>query len=226
MAESFNQWIGTVRGKPVLTLLENIRIKLMKKFYDRYVQGCTWDTVITPKIRKKLDASKYNGRFCKVVPASEHEFNVFDCGKSYAVNLQLGIRSCPYHFWEISGLPCKHAAACITHKRADIELYYHHYYSKETFLMAYNEFIHPILDVTMAEFRSGVDPVEPSLLRRMPGRPKKNRRREPGEPAAGEKNARSKSTVRCNFCHRLGHNKRTCPRSTIGSNKKVINYLV
>ena len=41
MTESFNQWIGTVRGKPVLTLLENIRIKLMKRFHDRYVQGYT-----------------------------------------------------------------------------------------------------------------------------------------------------------------------------------------
>ena len=41
MAESFNQWLGTVRGKPVLTLLENIRIKLMKRFHDRYVQGYT-----------------------------------------------------------------------------------------------------------------------------------------------------------------------------------------
>ena len=91
--------------------------------------------------------------------------------------------------------------------------------------MAYNEFIHPIPDITMAEFKGDVDPVEPPLLRRMPGRPKKNRKREPGEPMTGEKNA-SMSTVRCNFCHKLGHNKRTCLRSIIGSNKKVINYLV
>ena len=40
MTESFNQWIGTVRGKPILTLLENIRIKLMKRFHDRYVKSC------------------------------------------------------------------------------------------------------------------------------------------------------------------------------------------
>ena len=92
--------------------------------------------------------------------------------------------------------------------------------------MAYNEFIHPIPDITMAEFRGGVDPIEPLLLCRMPDRPKKNKRRELGEPEAGEKNTRSKSTVRCNFYHKLSHNKKTCPRSTIGSNKKVINYLI
>ena len=92
--------------------------------------------------------------------------------------------------------------------------------------MTYNEFIHPIPDITMAEFRGDVDPVEPPLLRRMPGRPKKNRRREPGEPTVGKKNAKSRRAVKCNFCHKLGHNKRNCPRSIIGSNKKVINYLI
>ena len=91
MAKSFNQWICNIKGKPILTLLENIKIKLTKRFHDRYVKGCTWETIITPKIRKKLDSSKYNGKFYKVVFASEHEFNVFESGKSYVVNLQLGV---------------------------------------------------------------------------------------------------------------------------------------
>ena len=146
--------------------------------------------------------------------------------KGYVVNLQLGVKSCPYHFWEILDMPCKHATTFITHKKADIELYYHHYYSKKTFILTYDEFIHLIIDTTMVEFRDDVDPIKPPLFRRMPSRPEKNRRRELGEPEAGEKNTRSKSTVRFNFYHKLSHNKKTCPRSTIGSNKKVINYLI
>ena len=42
---------------------------------------------------------------------------------------------------------------CIIHKNANIELYCHNYYSKETFMLAYNEFIHPILDISMGEFK-------------------------------------------------------------------------
>ena len=99
MAESFNQWVSSIRCKPTLTLLENIRVKLMKRFHDRYEKGCMWNTSTTPKIRKKLDESKYNGRFCRVVPANEHEYNVFERGRSYVVNLQLGAWSCTCGFW-------------------------------------------------------------------------------------------------------------------------------
>ena len=87
--------------------------------------------------------------------------------------------------------------------------------------MEYNEFIHHILNITMVEFKGQVDPVEPLLLCHMPGIPKKSRRRELGEPTARVKIAKSRSTIRCNFNLKLGHNKRNCPISSIGSNKKV-----
>ena len=73
--------------------------------------------------------------------------------------------------------------------------------------MEYNEFIHHILNITMVEFKGQVDPVEPLLLCHMPGIPKKSRRRELGEPTARVKIAKSRSTIRCNFNLKLGHNK-------------------
>ena len=38
-------------------------------------------------------------------------------------------------------------------------------------MLTYNEFIHPIPDITMGEFRGQVDLVKPLLLRCMPGKP-------------------------------------------------------
>ena len=47
----------------------------------------------------------------------------------------------------------------------------------------------------------------------MPGRPKKNRRREQGEPGAGAKLGKKGIKMRCSQCLMYGHNKSTCQAS-------------
>ncbi|KAK9292766.1 hypothetical protein L1049_020746 [Liquidambar formosana] len=56
MAESFNGWLRDLRGRPVLTMLESIRSKLMGRICTRYEKGCLWNTLITPNICKRLNA--------------------------------------------------------------------------------------------------------------------------------------------------------------------------
>lgn len=124
----------------------------MKRFYDRHEKACTWEGQVTFKIKKKLDSSKYNGRFCKVVPVSDSEFNVFEGGRTYAVNLGVNRITCPYGVWNISGILCKHTTTCISKKKGDIQQYFDNYYSKETFMQADIDYIHLMLDITMAEF--------------------------------------------------------------------------
>lgn len=58
------------------------------------------------------------------------------------------------------------------------------------------------------------------MLKRLPGRPRKNRRKEPGETTAGSGQARRSTTVRCDNCKQLGHNKRTCQRAPVASRKR------
>ncbi|KAL0311687.1 UNVERIFIED_CONTAM: hypothetical protein Scaly_2917500 [Sesamum calycinum] len=48
----------------------------------------------------------------------------------------------------------------------------------------------------------------PPIVRRMSGRPKKNRRK---EPSKSPNVIRRSNMVRCKVCNDLGHNKRTCP---------------
>ncbi|KAL0427570.1 UNVERIFIED_CONTAM: hypothetical protein Slati_2931800 [Sesamum latifolium] len=47
----------------------------------------------------------------------------------------------------------------------------------------------------------------PTVIKRMPGRPKKSRRKEPDEAPNAVKKS---SIVRCKACNELGHNRRTC----------------
>ena len=78
-------------------------------------------------------------------------------------------RACGY--WKISGLPCKHAATCIVHKRANVETYCDEYLTRFIYLEAYGEIIHPLPDLN--DINADED-VEPYILRRLLDRPRKN----------------------------------------------------
>ncbi len=58
--------------------------------------------------------------------------------------MSLEKKTCSCGWWEIIGLPSKHAARTIKDNRVDIKDYYDDYYSIETYLKVYNHAIHPI----------------------------------------------------------------------------------
>lgn len=55
---------------------------------------------------------------------------------------------------------------------------------------------------------------QPPAYVKMPGRPRKERRREPGEPKKATKVSRIGTKVTCKKCHKDGHNTRTCGRKS------------
>lgn len=60
---------------------------------------------------------------------------------------------------------------------------------------------------------------QPPAYVKMPGRPRKERRREPGEARKATKLPRGGKKSNCGGCHQPGHNVRTCPAATSGSTK-------
>ena len=81
------------------------------------------------------------------MPIDDDEFQAMDGYTSFAVNFWT--KKCPYNVWEISGLPCKHAAKCITYKRADIQDYCDPFYSTSIYIRAYSQILHPRPDIDM-----------------------------------------------------------------------------
>ena len=132
------------------------------------------------------------------------------------------MKTCACGYWKISGLSCKHAAVCIVHKRANVETYCDEYLTRFTYL-TYGEIIHPLPDLN--DINANED-VEPPILCRLPGRPRKSRRREPGEQPLSLNVARRSNTIKCQTCKRFDHNKRTYQRdSIVGSIRgtKIVN---
>ncbi|XP_043717917.1 uncharacterized protein LOC122665848 [Telopea speciosissima] len=213
VTESFNSWVGSLRSKPILSLLDSIRIKVMERLYNRYQKGCTYESMITPKVLHKIATVKEQSRHCHVYAFSPYEFEVAEkFVRKFVVDLEK--RSCICRVWECTGVPCKHAAAAISYKRQIVEDYCDGCYSKQRYLVTYANMIHPLPNIQDLSKEGPQGVVQPPKLKRLPGRPHKNRRREPSEGAPADFRKRSR-TVRCEKCKELGHNKRRCERAPV-----------
>ncbi|XP_043700384.1 uncharacterized protein LOC122651119 [Telopea speciosissima] len=97
MTESFNQWIASLRDKPIVILIDQMRVQMMTKFQQRYASGCNYQGKITPNINK-LDSISNAGRSCTGYGAGLYEFEVNDGVSTVVVNLI--DRTCSCRVWE------------------------------------------------------------------------------------------------------------------------------
>ncbi|XP_031393881.1 uncharacterized protein LOC116205408 [Punica granatum] len=74
--------------------------------------------------------------------------------------VDLNEKSCSCKEWDLSGIPCCHAVACICHNRMQPEMFVHAYFSKETWQAIYTPFIHLVMGQTQWN-KSGLDPILP-----------------------------------------------------------------
>ncbi|XP_023760142.1 uncharacterized protein LOC111908556 [Lactuca sativa] len=111
--ESFNSVIDDARKRPLITMLEEIRIYVMERLCTQKSKGSSWgDLHICPSIRLKLSKIKALQRFWRVVPSGYQEFEVRLGYDAYSVDL--GKKTCACKAWQSTGYPYMHAYAVIS----------------------------------------------------------------------------------------------------------------
>ena len=111
----------------------------------------------------------------------------------------------------MSGLPCPHAIACIFFKTNCLDEYVAGCYSIEHFQRTYEHCLQPLEGMT-AWPQSNLPKPNPPGYVKMPGRPKKSRKREYGEKPKRTKMSKAGGKIRCSKCKSTGHNTTTCDR--------------
>ncbi|XVF45477.1 hypothetical protein PTKIN_Ptkin02bG0209600 [Pterospermum kingtungense] len=93
--ESFNKYILEVRDKPIWTLMETIRTKLMGRIATKREAAAKYPGPLCLKIQMKVDKSINESRKCFAKHAGQSHYQV-SCGpdNNHVVNLQDRTCSC------------------------------------------------------------------------------------------------------------------------------------
>ncbi|KAK9175146.1 hypothetical protein WN944_027152 [Citrus x changshan-huyou] len=189
-------------------MLEEIRCRLMKRFTKRRNEAATWKSPLTPKVLKHLDKKSTIAQKMIVQASGDLNFQVMD--KAYyparRFVVMLECRKCDCGYWEIAGLPCAHAMAAMGYARHEVQEYVPMCFSKQAYLSTYSLMFNPIPDQCTWE-PTGRPLIDPPIVQRKIGRPKKCRKRATNEPHKEKR----KFFIICSFCGGSNHNVRSCP---------------
>ncbi|XP_052621926.1 uncharacterized protein LOC111897236 [Lactuca sativa] len=184
VSESFNSAIRHGRRKPIITMLEEIRIFVMERIYN-----CGG---VTP-----CGYQKYEVRF-----------------NDAAYGVDLIAKTCACRIWQLTGIPCLHGVVAISSLNQDAETYVSQSYSKEAFLKCYYYSINPLNGSDTLEevpYRKPLPPKRRRLPGRPSVKRKRDAvERELSGPVRHSVTRRG-SMIKCSICKEPGHNKIKCP---------------
>ncbi|WMV12731.1 hypothetical protein MTR67_006116 [Solanum verrucosum] len=165
-------------------MLEEIRIKVMRRI-GQLMEFCdTWITNISPMALKVLTENTTKSMKCNLEWNGEYGFEVKDSwDNTFVVNL--GNQTCTCRSWMLRGIPCCHVIAALHFRKLEPINYVAHWYSKETYLKVYSHYIQPVTNMKMWP-QSANPSVIPPVIKTLPGRPRKCRRKEHNENKTGK----------------------------------------
>nr|GLL37801.1 Transposase, MuDR, plant [Ipomoea trifida] len=196
MCETLNGVILEARCKPIISMLEEIRVYIMRRLVKNREYGRNWKTDYAPRQLQKLEKNR------KLAAVWEVDWNGGDHHEE---------RSCSCRGWDISGVPCQHAISAIMYEGQDPRKYLDNYFKKDVYLKAYHHMLHPVKG-PMFWPKGNVEEILPPYVKKVFGRPQKERRREELEGRKKVKMSRIGRKMKCSICRQEGHNKLRCPR--------------
>jgi len=209
MSECFNAWILAARHKTIITMLEEIRVKMMTRIANLREFPSTWKCNFSPMALKVLEENISRSMDCTIEFNGVAGFEVKEGLCQHKVDIAR--RTCSCRVWQLRGIPCAHVVAALYFKKFSLYDYIDSCYSKETYLRTYANVIEPLTNMEMWPVSTNPT-IEPPEITNMPGRPPKARRKEAGETKKSGKLPRTGLAMTCSICHVRGHNKRGCPQ--------------
>ncbi|KAL0389089.1 UNVERIFIED_CONTAM: hypothetical protein Scaly_0266000 [Sesamum calycinum] len=135
MSEHSN-YILDDRNKPIITMLEWIRTKLMSRVQQKKEGMEKYAGKICPNILKKLNKQQAIARNSFTRWCGESEYEVDQFMDRFVVHL--GKRVCSCGMFELCGYPLAHVCAAISSGRQNLEDFVDGWYKKDTYLKLMN----------------------------------------------------------------------------------------
>ncbi|XP_057515640.1 uncharacterized protein LOC130797170 [Amaranthus tricolor] len=208
ICEAFNNVLVEARAKPIISLMEWIRRYVMQRSAAKREGLSNFQGELMPAITKIIEKNAKEIYGLRVIPVDVYEFEVDDIEDCYVVNL--ANRTCHCGSWQLIGIPCKHAVACIVLRKLDAKDFVHEAYLIETYRKTYSPKFYGMPGHKMWPTTT-LAKLLPPPYRKMPGRPnKRKRKKEVGEGKGGKKAITEFKQRRCGNCGEVGHYKKGC----------------
>ncbi|XP_016747054.1 uncharacterized protein [Gossypium hirsutum] len=204
------QIVLEARDKPILTMLEIIRRKVMTRLVFMREAAEKYPGPLCPRIQNKLSEIVSQSNNIWPIYAGNEKYEV-DCGLGNKHVVDLLNSSCSCRKWDLSGIPCKHVVSCMQLLVVSPETYVNTCYTVTTQLNIYSYLINPIKGPMQWEHVRDMEPILPTIIRRSPRRPKQTRRKEVDEVRkSGPKLSKTGQQANCTKFGKPSHNTRTC----------------
>ncbi|WVZ21992.1 hypothetical protein V8G54_000536 [Vigna mungo] len=213
MSEAFNSVLVDSRSKPIISMLEDIRVYIMKRWAANKTKMTQYQASICPKVWNRFQKESSLVRYWLPRWSREKLFEVMHIsqfGNQFVVNVDT--MDCTCRKWAITGIPCVHTITSMKFLNINAEDYITHWFRKSTYEETYNSIIYPINGQHIWEV-TPYSNILPPKKKKMPGRPKKKRRLEEWELKKNDSELRKGGQrKKCGICKELGHNKKGCPQ--------------
>ncbi|WVZ19233.1 hypothetical protein V8G54_006555 [Vigna mungo] len=213
MCEGFNSVLLHTRCKPIISMLEDIRVYIMKRWATNRNKMACYQGDVCPKVLNRFQKQSWLTRYWLPRWSSDQLFEVIHIsqfGEQFVVNLQN--KDCSCRGWLITDIPCTHAITAMKFLNLNAEEYIAPWYRKSAYQDTYKSIVYLINGQHVWEITPYPD-ILPPKKRVMPERPKKKRRLQSWELKKNDSELRKGGRKKaCAVCKQLGHNKKTCPQ--------------
>ncbi|KAH0752025.1 hypothetical protein KY285_005173 [Solanum tuberosum] len=219
ITESFNSWILEARFKPIIGMLEDIRIKVMNRLGEQEDSVMKWTSEFSPKSLKLYNEYMKIAQIYRVDCNGDNGYEVTEGDDRHIVNLR--VKRCTCRAWDLEGIPCPHTIKALLHERINPLTEMNWYHSKEAFLLTYKHKLQPV----RGEYFWKIDPlqaIEPPEFVKLAGRPRTKRVRQKDEALKRQGAwavSRKGRVMTCSNCGEPNHNVRDCDKS---KNEKML----
>lgn len=212
--EIFNAFILSARGKPIITMMQRIRILLMARIRRSREKMLKHEGTICPRIVLKLEENEKESSKFGTHWSGGDKYEVSTPYSAYVVDLKEWTCSC--RRFQLSGIPCHHASAAILYIKGKLEDYVHECYHTSTYLTTYNNILTPLNGKELWE-KTKKTPLAAPIVHVQPGRKKKQRNKKYDEPKSKTKLGKFRTQMHCAKCGKVGHNIRRCSGISMGA---------
>ncbi|XP_014503087.1 uncharacterized protein LOC106763405 [Vigna radiata var. radiata] len=196
MSEAFNSVMLHTRSKPIVSMLEDIRLYLMKRRATNRTKSHSLSGEICPKIKTRLNKESQLTKYWIPCWSGNKIFEVRHVSQAGSG----------------TAIPCCHSLAAMKFLNIDAEDFIPCCFRKSTYEEIYSSIVYPINGNNMWDITTYVD-VLPPPKRILPGRPKKKRRLDQWELVKDDRRMRKGGLKkRCGICKELGHNRKSCTK--------------